>query len=291
LSFNFISYPPRSYPATTYLNGGGLHPINQWAKTQPDGGLKGLLECGARSFDFRPGPLVDGKVYAHHGSVTIKKEVSQMFDEVVDWAANSSGTADDLVVIGITDASGVVDQVKSFLAKRNITFITNCAQLHGLSAAQATENAKLPGGGAVMATFDCWRSNYVPANACSGYGSTQEADVNALTYSCHADSKTKDFPVNRMTDYIDKVLAAGPPTDGQLYTVQALWQETAASVELGTLALSSLIDDEKRSALNKLLTTRISSGAMNISRLGLLEVNNVCDAGPDLLKAMRAARS
>ena len=32
-----------------------------------------------------------------------------------------------------------------------------------------------------------------------------------------------------------KVLAAGPPPDGQLYTVQALWEETAASVEIGTL--------------------------------------------------------
>ena len=30
----------------------GLHQINDWAKTQPDGGTGGLLKCGARSFDW-----------------------------------------------------------------------------------------------------------------------------------------------------------------------------------------------------------------------------------------------
>ena len=36
--------------ATTYLPGGILHQINNWAKTQPDGGISGLLDCGARCF-------------------------------------------------------------------------------------------------------------------------------------------------------------------------------------------------------------------------------------------------
>jgi hypothetical protein len=40
--------------ATTYLKGGGIHQINNWTKTQPDGGPAGQLNCGARAFDWRP---------------------------------------------------------------------------------------------------------------------------------------------------------------------------------------------------------------------------------------------
>ena len=84
-----------------------------------------------------------------------------MFDEIVQWAGASkqSVPADDLVVIGITDAEGVVDQVKAMLTARNITYITDCSKLLGLTAAHATEMAKLPGGGSVMAIFDCWQEN------------------------------------------------------------------------------------------------------------------------------------
>lgn len=214
-----------------------------------------------------------------------------MFDEVVSWAAASASSnasaAQELVVIGITDTGSVGDKVKDMLTARNITYITDCSQLKGMTAAQATTKAKLPGGGSVMAIFDCWEENYVPANACSGYGSKSANDI---TYCCYTDCKTKDLPVKRMTDYIDKVLAAGPPADGKLYTVQALWEETASSVEVGELAFSSLLDDEKRSALNSMLATRIASGAMKSSTLGLLEVNNVCDGGEALRQAMYAAR-
>ena len=41
--------------------------INDWAKTQPDGGAGGLLKCGARSFDWRPKIKSDGSVIMHHG--------------------------------------------------------------------------------------------------------------------------------------------------------------------------------------------------------------------------------
>ena len=164
-------------------------------------------------------------MYAHHGSVTIEVEVGSMFDEVVQWAASSSSSAspaaDDLVVIGITDCGSACDAVKDLLTARNITYVTSCADLKPLTAATATAHSKLPGGGSVMAIFDCWQENYVPANACSGYGSTTAAaspDVaslgvasagvtspDALAYTCYNDSHTKAFPVKRMTDYIDKV--------------------------------------------------------------------------------------
>lgn len=42
--------------ATTYLDGNSEEIL--FAKTQPSGGFKKLLDCGARSLDIRVGPLV-----------------------------------------------------------------------------------------------------------------------------------------------------------------------------------------------------------------------------------------
>lgn len=107
-----------------------------------------------------------------------------------------------------------------------------------------------------MAIFDCWEEHYDPSVACSGFGSTEEANADAhelldsaavaqaaakahnlqnqteeaVSYSCYSDSSTRDFPVNRMVKYINSTAQGGPPTDGKLYTVQCLWQESASSV-------------------------------------------------------------
>ena len=79
----------------------------------------------------------------------------------------------------------------------------------------------------------------------------------------------------------------GPPADGQLYTVQALWEETTNSVIVGELHGSTLLDDEKSSKLNTLLAERIKGGQFNISRINIVEVNNVCDGGEELLSAKK----
>ena len=42
------------------------HVVDKWAQTQSSG-LGGQLECGARSFDYRPYLDEDGVLYAHHG--------------------------------------------------------------------------------------------------------------------------------------------------------------------------------------------------------------------------------
>ena len=90
-----------------------------------------------------------------------------------------------------------------------------------------------------------------------------------------------------MWKYVDGVVAGGPPADGQPYTVQCLWEETTNSVVVGELHGSTLLDDESRSGLNALVTARIRSGQIDTSRLNLVEVNNVCDGGLELLAALR----
>ena len=67
---------------------------------------------------------------------------------------------------------------------------------------------------------------------------------------------------------------------------QALWQESAASVAVGASRNSSLLRDERESGLNAALASLVRAGRWR-GRLNLLEVNNICDGGPQLLAAMR----
>lgn len=289
--------------ATTYLEGGILHQVNDWAKTQTDGGARGELDCGARGFDWRPSLQSDGTMKMHHGGVTIDHEMGDSLDEMVTWAAANGTAVEDLVVLGITDCdgSGCVAAAQALLSARNITYVTDCAELKGLTVAAAFAKAKLPGGGAVLATFDCWEENYDPSVACSGFGSTARSSITGiapeaqaaadegLEYTCYNESSTKAFPINRMKTYMKKVVSAGPPSDGSLYTVQCIWQESAASVAVGELHGSTLLGDESRSGLNSMVRSMVADGSIgNVSKINFLEVNNVCDGGSQLLMQLRA---
>ena len=95
--------------------------------------------------------------------------------------------------------------------------------------------------------------------------------------------------LNRMYEYIANVTKRGPDSARSLSTVQALWEEDSASVAIGTLHGSSLLKDEIKSELNSILTQRIKDGIWNVSQVGIIEVNNICDSGLDLLTAFREA--
>merc|ERR1711934_335995 len=98
-------------------------------------------------------------------------------DEMVKWAGTDGTNEADLVVLGITDCNDYKDKscksaVKALLDARHIVSISDCSQLVGLTASAAFAKAKLPGGGAILAIFDCWSGHYDERVACSGFGST-----------------------------------------------------------------------------------------------------------------------
>ncbi|GMH55762.1 hypothetical protein TrRE_jg12755, partial [Triparma retinervis] len=120
----------------------------------------------------------------------------------------------------------------------------------------------------------------------SGDGEGLEGGLKALfTYSCWDDSSTKEAPVKQMTDYMDKVSKAGPG-EAPFYQMQALWEESTASVVIGELHLSSLVEDEEKSKLNSLIRNYIDSG--RFSNINYVEVNNVCDGGVELKSSLDA---
>lgn len=109
-------------------------------------------------------------------------------------------------------------------------------------------------------------------------------------YRCYDGDASADIPLGRMFAYLDGVSAGFPNStagsgSGQLWQMQALWQETPASVVLGTLARSTLLQDEARSGLNAKVADAVSAGRWR--HINLLEVNNVCDGGPALFDALR----
>lgn len=307
--------------ATTYLARGKLHPINAWTKTQADGGVTGMLDCGARAFDWRP-RLAKGKLIMHHGPISVKHSMNVSLGEMLHWAGSKGTSKHDLLVLVInqSDGDGCDAAVRSLLNQRRISYITDCSRLRGLTAAAAFDLGALPGGGAIVAT-SCFQSNYDKTVACSGFGSKLEGELavpvevgvgvarvegpigrptshlpraglnataKAAMYTCYSDSRSKAFPVERMWTYINQITAAGPPENGSLYSVQTLWQETPNSIVVGEFHASSLLKDEEKSGLNVMLADAITSGQWNASRIGQVKVNNVCDGGAQLLAALRS---
>lgn len=108
-----------------------------------------------------------------------------------------------------------------------------------------------------------------------------------FTYSCWDSSSSKSTPIDQMTTYMEKVSQAGPSQGSvPMYQIQALWEESVASVVIGELHLSSLIEDEAKSKLNALTASYVN--ADRFPNLNYIEVNNVCDGGPELLAALSA---
>lgn len=104
-------------------------------------------------------------------------------------------------------------------------------------------------------------------------------------YSCYDHSSSQLYPYKKLM-YFDRNLTSLPPPDGWLYEIMGAWAENVESVILGFLRGSSLIDDEKRSSLNKNLVKFVVG--KNFQYLpNMLGVNNVCNGGNRLLAALR----
>lgn len=118
-------------------------------------------------------------------------------------------------------------------------------------------------------------------------GETLRGLRDRTTYRCYQSDPSHTIPFSTMFSYLDAVAAQAPREDGQLVQMQALWQETAVTVVLGSLELSSLVRDERRSDLNAAIVAALQQGRWGW--VNLLEVNNVCHNGPALLRALQGA--
>ncbi len=66
----------------------------------------GQLNCGSRSFDYRPYLLENGTLVAHHGGVMIPYPMRTSMQEVINWCHKNPS---ELVIVYLSHFDGDVD--------------------------------------------------------------------------------------------------------------------------------------------------------------------------------------
>ena len=190
--------------ATTYLSTGI---VDEWAKTQQDGGVASLFECGARALDWRPS-LKDGVLQMHHGDIDIEYAMSDALDEAAAWA-NAHVDVEDLILLVISheDGDGAHAAVLELLGTAGVAYVDDCAGLYSTTVAAAADAARLPGGGSMMAiSGTCVTGHWDSSITCAGFKSRRLEETTATNataangavdfpwyYTCYADSSSKDY--------------------------------------------------------------------------------------------------
>ena len=70
--------------------------------------------------------------------------------------------------------------------------------------------------------------------------------------------------------------------------LQAHWQSTSASMALGDLHLSSVLKDESAAGVNAWIASQVINRALPFEYLNIIEVDNVCNGGRQILEALKA---
>lgn len=234
--------------------------------------------------DYRPYCTEDGAIIAHHGGVKVHKPMSESITEVSGWCNKNP---EDLVVMYITSWDGEPDcgaSSQQLLVDRGIYTITNCDDLSTLTYSQAQQLGALSEGGSLIAVVNCMTEQYDSTLNC--YGRTE----NKEKFACYDDSRGNNTTsiawdpfLVYMTEATGTDLTASSPN---LWMAQAHWQSTALSITMGTLHRSSLLLDVERSGMNKWVENNVALGAFPY--LNMLEVDNVCENGPQIYNAITA---
>jgi len=135
-----------------------------------------LLECGARSLDWRP-YVKEGKVVGHHGDIKIEHDFTDSVDEIVAWA---KANPEEMVIMHIwdcgSDGSGdCTELIQSALNDRNLPVVSDCNSLLNATVGEAKAMGALEGGGILLPIFPtgddgqgCSKANYDESIACWG---------------------------------------------------------------------------------------------------------------------------
>lgn len=145
----------------------------------------------------------------------------------------------------------------------------------------------------MIATWGCveehWDSSikcYGDLSAAQNATESLQSEAPEAKFSCLGGSDAAFSPLwTYMSGLCDQ---SDSPHKGQstLWMAQAHWQYDTSSVVQGEAHNSCILEDESKAGVNKQIAERISQG--HFQHLNLLEVDNVCDHGVDILAAMRA---
>jgi len=230
------------------------------------------LKCGASAFDYRPYLQKNGTIIAHHGNVKVHKTMSESITEILEYLADKQ---EQLVMMYLSHFDGEVDgcedATQALLSSLHVPFVRTCSDLADITVAAQY------GKGQLFAIFDCVDERYDPSIVCYGAG-----------FDCYVDNKNKDKAWTPFKQYLKNatsVSSSSSSSSSPLFMAQAHWQSSTESVPLGILHESSVLLDESRSDVNAWLAQAI--GDNSFAYLNLVEVDNVCNNGPAIAKALQ----
>jgi hypothetical protein len=200
----------------------------------------------------------------------------------------------ELAMLNVWDCqgSGCMASVEAEARAAGAAVVDDCAHLAGLTLGEAKVLGKLSGGGALLVftggggpnAAACATTHYDGSLECVSVLAEQEEAAAPLFRGCWTSDKDHGAKITSMLKQLDSFIHSGL-SNKSFWQAQALWQEGADTVVIGTLRNSSLLKDEQESQLNAALAKEVLAGRW--PQLGLIEVNNVCNGGPALLDAIR----
>jgi len=256
-----------------------------------------ILNDGARALDIRPKLLSNGTVILQHGAVDVKVALDILVQDAVQWCHDN----DDELVLLLTndmkyenyDGSSGTDAMAQVYASLGVPYYS-CDAIHNLTVAEVMAMAHLASGGYLIAldrhdvygSF-CGKSNWLHDELVTCYPSDGSICTNTKGVE----------PLASLTSYVlasannpstDSSYHLGPPTDLETYPfneIQAMWQVDSHAIVAGLSHVSSLLDDNKHSEVNRDMATLIYDGAFN--SISLFAVDHVAIDGNALLSILR----
>jgi len=276
-----------SHDAATYY--ATEHVFDRWVKTQAsDWGQQ--LSCGARIFDIRAGPVSkDGELLMHHGAITINHPLRRaIVEDVVPWFQARSG---EFAILYVAETQNKNDKVmaalRALFLELGIAFVEDCKRLAQMTVrtARTTLSPKVPG--LIAVAEECIEQNYDPSVHCTDI---PIPFVRAF-YNCWG--RNKDVAFHKLWTSMRNATSERIPT---LSFMQAHWQYNVGSITEGELLNSSVLQDTYKSRINPLVTAAIEADmklALNgvkekqFKYLNGVEINAVCDSGPELFDVLQ----
>jgi len=257
-------------------------------------GFAGQLDCGARALDLRPRLADRERLILHHGPIGIEFPLQEAFSEVLVWTSNHTEEL-VLLVFDRPDGEGCLSAVVSLLSDMRIAQLVP-SDLPGLTLEEAKRRARHPSsGGLVLALPYGSKNNYDPSITCYGTGRSTpkgappSAEITPAQWwqhwSCY-DPLNKAYAYDPLWRQVETTSASVPADNGELWMIQAHWQTDKQSIELGVLHKSSVVKDTALSQVNQLTAHRLSNTTY-FKYMNLLEVDDVCNGGLQLLAALR----
>jgi len=298
--------------ATGYIRAGQPNPWGQvitlYGKNQV-GDAYQQLDSGARALDLRPKLLANGTVLYHHGGVNIPVSMERLTSDVVRWCADNP---DELVLLlhselAYEDSSTAYDDngnlagisaMEGVYSSLGVPYL-ECGDVYGITVGEAMKLAVLPTGGYALALDGhdqyasfCGKSNWIESQLVTCYPYGMNSTVRCTNPSNSVPMQMlKDYTLaSANSDATDDYSTLGPPADLEAHPfneIQALWQVDGKSAAAGLAHLSSLLEDNRRSHVNKEMVDMIWKGEFH--SISLFAVDNVELNGNALLSVLRNA--